>query len=97
MYRMMSAIGLLALTTACAEVPPTPFDGRQINPSRPAPVQPILTAPPVSAIPEPDRITTGPIGGPAVPRPSTNGMAPPPVEIGVIGAPPPPPPPAEDA
>lgn len=95
MKRQLTAIGLLALTTACAEVQPTPFDGRLIVGSQSnAPLS--ATMPPAVPLPGPDPITSRSLdGGTVTPRPSTNGMAPPPVEIGVVSGVVPPPPPAD--
>ncbi len=83
---LMSAAGL-ALTAACAGPVPVGFDG---NTSGMAGATQ-LVIPPVSQpmpVPPPSPVSTTSLDGPAsspTPLPSTNGMQPPPVEIGVVG------------
>lgn len=96
---LMSAAGLAALA-ACATPVPVGFDG---NTAGAETGTQILIIPPAAQpvpVPQPTPVRTTSLDGPAsspIPRPSTNGMQPPPVEIGVLGAAPAPTPSIPDA
>ena len=87
MMKLVMATAALASLAACATPVPAAFDGRSARIGNAAP----LVIPPPAApveVPPPAPVSTTSLDGPAsalVPLPSTNGMSPPPVEIGVVG------------
>ncbi|SEN02981.1 hypothetical protein SAMN04488003_10833 [Loktanella fryxellensis] len=96
---LMSVAGLAALA-ACATPVPVGFDGNTAGDGTSTQVLIIPPAPQPVAVPQPAPVRTTSLDGPAsspIPRPSTNGMQPPPVEIGVLGAAPAPTPTIPDA
>ena len=83
---------LLALLSACAEVPPDgPFDGNRTGTAQ----RVILTPPPIAPPPPPEPVSTRPLDSAPTTASSrvirSTDMAPPPLETGVVGDIPPPP------
>ncbi|MCF7698099.1 hypothetical protein GLR48_01995 [Loktanella sp. M215] len=81
---LMSAAGLAAMA-ACATPVPVGYNGTAAQVGTPIPL--VIPSVP-EAVPPPAPVTTSSLDGPAyapTPLPSTNGMAPPPVEVGVVG------------
>ena len=89
MMKLVTATAALATLAACATPVPAAFDGQQ---SRIGNAAPLVIPPPAEPVvvppPPPAAVSTTPLDGPArapVPLPSSNGMPPPPVEVGVVG------------
>ena len=87
MMKFVTATAALATLAACATPVPTAFDGQSARIGNAAP---LVIPPPAepAVVPPPAPISTTPLDGPArapVPLPSSNGMPPPPVEVGVVG------------
>ena len=87
MMKCVSAATALALLTACATPVPVAFDGSAARVGNAAPLV-IPSVPEPEVVPPPAPVSTTSLDGPAsapTPLPSTNGMPPPPVEVGVVG------------
>ena len=85
--KLTTAAAVLAGLSACATPVPVAFDGTRDQIGNATPLV-IPVTPPVDAVAPPPPVSTTPLDGPArapVPLPSSNGMPPPPVEIGVVG------------
>ncbi|WP_372803763.1 hypothetical protein [Loktanella salsilacus] len=87
MMKFVIPAAVLAVLGACATPVPSSFNGSESQVGNAVPLvipavpQPILVDPPTP-------VSTTSLDGPAsspVPRPSSTGMPPPPVEIGVVG------------
>lgn len=77
------AVAALGGLAACATPVPQGFDGNTVpNGTRPR----VAVAPPPVEVPPPSPVATTPLDNASVtPLPSSNGMPPPPVEVGVVG------------
>ena len=87
MMKCLIAIPALATLAACATPVPAAFDGQNARIGNATPLV-IPVAPDPLPVPPPAPVSTTSLDGPArapTPLPSTNGMPPPPVEIGVVG------------
>lgn len=87
MMKFVTAVAVLGSLSACATPVPAAFDGQSARIGNATPlVIPITPQPLAVSPPAPVRTTSldGPASAP-IPRPSSNGMPPPPVEIGVVG------------
>ena len=89
MMKLVTAAVALGGLAACATPVPTAFDGQSARIGNAAPlVIPSVPEPAPLPVAPPSPVSTTSLDGPAsapVPLPSTNGMPPPPVEIGVVG------------
>ena len=87
MMKCLTAAAALATLAACATPVPAAFDGSAASIGNATPLI-IPVAPATVPVAPPAPVTTSSLDGPAaapVPLPSSNGMPPPPVEVGVVG------------
>ena len=87
MMKFVMPAAALAMLGACATPVPSSFNGSTAQVGNAVPLV-IPPAPQPAPVPPPAPVSTTSLDGPAsapVPLPSTNGMPPPPVEIGVVG------------